>query len=338
MRSALDTVLVTTDPQIIDIVESTAAASAVPIHRCAGLAEVGESPGVVVLGVDVAEQAALAGWSRAGAVVVGFDAATVARWSCPLGARVVVLPEGARELAGVLSGSAAETARVIAVVGGAGGVGTSTLAVGLAQQASRRGIPTALVDADPGSGGLDLLLGAERLPGWRWPALAAASGRLGAIDQDVVDVAGLALLSAAREPRVGIPAAAVAASLASLARSRKLVLVDVGRGDTAMAQAALSSCAGALVLLDTRVAAVAATKAVLAGLPIPTRIVLQRSRQAPLSTAEVAYSLGADVWVIPRDHEIARGAEQGIAPDDCAGRAWRKAVATVLDVVEPRHG
>ena len=36
-----------------------------------------------------------------------------------------------------------------------------------------------LIDADPRSGGLDLLLGAERTAGWRWPRLATARGHLG---------------------------------------------------------------------------------------------------------------------------------------------------------------
>ncbi|HFG8808774.1 septum site-determining protein Ssd [Corynebacterium striatum] len=66
----------------------------------------------------------------------------------------------------------------LAVVGAAGGVGTSTFAYALAVEAGA-GL---LVDAAPYSGGLDLLAGIEEEPGARWPDLASGSGAVNATD------------------------------------------------------------------------------------------------------------------------------------------------------------
>lgn len=50
-------------------------------------------------------------------------------------------------------------ARTIAVASGKGGVGKSTLALGIAMAAAERGVKTALVDADLGLANLDVLCG-----------------------------------------------------------------------------------------------------------------------------------------------------------------------------------
>ena len=91
-----------------------------------------------------------------------------------------------RPRSGWSSGSAApqgerrEAGRVLAVLGGRGGAGASVLAAGLCVTASRSGLRTLLVDADPLGGGADLLLGWEEEHGLRWPQLAEAGGRLDA--------------------------------------------------------------------------------------------------------------------------------------------------------------
>ena len=61
---------------------------------------------------------------------------------------------------------------------------------------------TLLVDLDPLGGGLDLLLGAERLAGLRWPDLAGARGRLGGgmLRDALPRLDGLSLLSWAGGP------------------------------------------------------------------------------------------------------------------------------------------
>lgn len=68
--------------------------------------------------------------------------------------------------------------KVIAVLGAAGGVGTSTFAAALALCVGE----SILVDATVTSGGLDLLLGVEESPGLRWNDFSFAAGGVRAND------------------------------------------------------------------------------------------------------------------------------------------------------------
>ena len=92
------------------------------------------------------------------------------------------------------------------VIGGSGGVGASTWrpawpsprpVQGRAQHAGRRRSAT--------GGGIDLLLGAERVDGWRWPRLAGARGHLGDLAGQLPTVDGVDVLAMARtgHPRAG---------------------------------------------------------------------------------------------------------------------------------------
>ena len=93
---------------------------------------------------------------------------------------VMTLPADEAELVAALS-EAAESRRddgrrgaVVAVMAGRGGAGASLFATALAQTAA----DALLVDADPWSGGIDLVVGSEDEPGLRWPDLALERGRL----------------------------------------------------------------------------------------------------------------------------------------------------------------
>ncbi|AKK07226.1 helicase/secretion neighborhood CpaE-like protein [Corynebacterium mustelae] len=89
---------------------------------------------------------------------------------------------------------------IIAVTASVGGVGASTLAASVALQSATE-IPTVLIDTDPHSAGIDLLLGCELRAGIRWADL-----RLSDTTVDPVDIVtalpqtdnGLALLTTAR--------------------------------------------------------------------------------------------------------------------------------------------
>jgi secretion/DNA translocation related CpaE-like protein len=120
---------------------------------------------------------------------------------------------------------------VICVVGGSGGVGATTLAAGLAFVAARTQ-RTLLIDADPRSGGLDLLMGAERIPGWRWPRLASARGHLGDLTGQLPSVEDVDLLSMARDeslPGCELRAEQMKAVLLSAMRTHAVVVVDLSR-------------------------------------------------------------------------------------------------------------
>jgi secretion/DNA translocation related CpaE-like protein len=95
--------------------------------------------------------------------------------------RVYHLPSDEGELMKRLAESADHPAvglrpgQVIAVVAGRGGAGASVLSAALALDAGR----ALLIDMDPCSGGLDLVLGGEAGVGLRWPDLVLQGGRLG---------------------------------------------------------------------------------------------------------------------------------------------------------------
>ena len=113
---------------------------------------------------------------------------------------------------------------------GSGGVGASTLAAGLAFVAARSGRRTALVDLDPGGGGLDLLVGAERLDGWRWPRLVAARGHLGDLGNSCRAWTGSRCCRwAGAVRRSGCRPRPLRAVLGSLTASHELTVVDVPR-------------------------------------------------------------------------------------------------------------
>jgi secretion/DNA translocation related CpaE-like protein len=134
------------------------------------------------------EEPEAAGWH--GAIAVGAD-------------RVMTLPADETELVAVLSEAAAVGGRdaerrgaVVAVMGGRGGAGASLFATALAQSAGE----ALLVDADPWSGGIDLVAGSEEKPGLRWPDLALEHGRLdfAALRQALPRIDGICVLSSVR--------------------------------------------------------------------------------------------------------------------------------------------
>lgn len=65
--------------------------------------------------------------------------------------------------------------RLFGVQGLSGGVGASVLTAAAATRSALRG-SVLVVDTDPWGAGVDVLLGMERVPGWRWPDLEMLRG------------------------------------------------------------------------------------------------------------------------------------------------------------------
>ncbi len=300
----------------------------------------------VLVGEDQAAALASTGpRERRSVYLVGFGAAELGRWSVPLGGQVIVLPEGLAALTAVLSEQRGAGAPVIGVVGGSGGVGASTLAAGLALAATRRGRTAALVDLDPWGGGLDLLLGAERTPGWRWQDLLGARGEVTDIRRFLPQVDGLTLVAMGR-PRAGEPPAeppspeSVRAVLGSLSRHHDLVMVDAGRGRVGPGRAALSSCRGVVVLAGATVRAVAAAAS---GVPAleggELRLVVRTSAVSRVAAETVGQALGLPVaGVLPDDRGLARSADEGDPPGLTGRGRWARAVARLLDGLDRLEG
>src|SRR5699024_8606034 len=116
------------------------------------------------------------------------------------------------------------------VVAGCGGAGASVLACALARRAGADH-STVLVDADPLGGGLDLVLGAEQVPGPRWTDLSASRGQLrpSTLADALPRHDGLALLSWGRDDTVDLDPDVFDDFLAAAGQAFDLVIVDLPR-------------------------------------------------------------------------------------------------------------
>lgn len=126
------------------------------------------------------------------------------------------------------------TAPSLAVVGGCGGAGTSTLAAATALAGASRPQSTLLVETDAWGSGLDVLLGIEDAPGLRWSGLSIEGGRIssGAL-RDALPAHGehVRVLACSRKGTGGAgPTAAAVRAVADAGRhAGDLVVCDVSR-------------------------------------------------------------------------------------------------------------
>jgi hypothetical protein len=190
-------------------------------------------------------------------------------------------------------------APVIGVVGGNGGVGASTFAAGLARLASQADSVTraVLVEIDPTSGGIDVLLGVEGVAGPRWSGLRLAGGRLeaAALTEGLPTWSSVAFVAADVTP-----SADAVAQLLPVARRVGPVVVDLPRWGAPARSAALANCDLVILITGSDVASVAGARSVAAGLGTGMRVALiVRGGAAP---HEVSSLVGAPlIGHIPGD-------------------------------------
>ena len=253
--------------------ERVVAAAGARTARVAGpTRRIWRTAAAVVLDEDGARRCADARLPRRdGVFLVGEDEPSAATWAAAIGVgaqQLFALPRQETDLMGLLS-EAAETGpaasrrgRLIAVTGGRGGAGASVFAAALAQAAGE----SLLVDLDPCSGGIDLLLGGESAPGLRWPDLNLGGGRLGwdAVREVLPRSGGVSVLSSARafheiDPE---PAAAV---LDAGRRAGVFVVCDVPRQPTPASLGAVEAADLVIVVTTCDVRGIAAATATLGG-------------------------------------------------------------------------
>lgn len=286
-----------------DIVEPVSTAAAALGQRAiacepSAAAEAWAAAGTVFVGVDAAAHVVEAGFPRRDRVyLVGGDAGSAALWSMPLGAETIVLPQGRAWLSAVLADGAVDRAAdMLAVLGGSGGAGASTLAAALAWRAAGRGETVVLVDVDRLGGGLDLLLGAERVPGWRWPRFSGADGVLGDLREFLPVVDGVALLSMVRGPEREPARESLGAVLGSLQRGFDRVVIDVGRCGGATGGEVLRLAGRTVLVVGGSVRGVAAAGQVLRVFDPPAcEVVARQLPGARVSDDAVADALGLPV-------------------------------------------
>jgi secretion/DNA translocation related CpaE-like protein len=261
------------DPALRDDVDRVAAASGLQVVHASDPSGRKAWAGAVAVLLDVkaARRCAQRALPRRGHVVlVGRAEPLATDWEAAIavGAQhVITLPDQDGELMAELS-DAAEAARddgrrgaVVAVIGGRGGAGASVFATALAQTA-----PDALlIDADPWSGGIDLVLGSEGQAGLRWPDLSLQGGRLsiGALRDALPQSHGVSVLSGGPAGS-DVDAAPLAAVIDAGSRGGATVICDVPRRSTAAAETALDAADLVVVIAPADVRSCAAAAAIAA--------------------------------------------------------------------------
>ena len=154
---------------------------------------------------------------------------------CALPAQEDLLTRNLADAAEQARGDVGE-GRVIAVVGGRGGAGASVFAAALAQTSAC----SLLVDLDPWSGGIDLLLDSESAPGLRWPDLSLQGGRLNwpPVRDALPNHRGVSVLSGTRSCHE-MDAGPVESVLDAGRRGGVMVICDLPRRATAAMAAVL---------------------------------------------------------------------------------------------------
>jgi secretion/DNA translocation related CpaE-like protein len=213
---------------------------------------------------------------------------------------------------------------VIAVIGGRGGAGATTLATVLAVTGVDLGLRCLLIDADPLGGGIDLALGCEGCVGLRWPDLTAAGGRVSgaALLEALPTVHGLSVLSAGRGDALTVPAVAMRSVTAAAARISDVVVIDLPRHVDDAAEEALAVATVTLMVVPAEVRAVAAAGrvAVAVGLTArDVRVVVRGPAPAGLNASVVADTLGLPLagW-LPAEPRLDETYERGQPPGQSA--------------------
>ncbi|SEO42799.1 septum site-determining protein Ssd [Actinacidiphila rubida] len=240
---------------------------------------------------------------RRGVLLIGRDLDDAETWRRGVGIgadHVLFLPESETWLVDRIADIAEGTgspALTVGVVGGRGGAGASTLACGMAVTAARGGLRTMLIDGDPLGGGLDILLGAERTGGLRWPDFADSRGRVnsGALEESLPRLDALSVLSWDRGDTVAIPPAAMRSVLGAARRRGGVVVVDLPRRvDDTVAETLHQIDVGLLVVpAELRAVAAASRVAGAVGTHLKDLRVVARGPFAPgLDDQETARLLG----------------------------------------------
>jgi secretion/DNA translocation related CpaE-like protein len=117
-----------------------------------------------------------------------------------------------------------------------------------------------LLDVDPWSGGLDLLIGGEDQPGLRWPDVAVEGGRLNfaAVREASPAVGGVTVLSGTRSDHE-IETSTLSAVVDAARRADATVICDLPRRLTPAAEAALDAADLVVVVAPCEARACAAT-------------------------------------------------------------------------------
>ena len=292
----------------------------------------------VLVGEDLAAQLAGAGLPRREHVVL--VAREPSRWwpdAVALGAVAVCSPRDEDQVLEAVSAAldGHGEACLVSLVGGSGGIGTSTLAVALGLGAQRRGLRALVLDADPLGGGLELILGAERAEGLRWHDFEATRGRLNAGSlTDVLPVhRGVATLSWGATGTATLPDA-VPSVLTAAVRGFDVVVADVPRQLDPPGVDVVGRSVLTVLLVAEDVRGVGAARQVLERVQqvAASIVVVSVARHGGIGPAAVSDAIGLPVLARLRTDPRLRGAvDRGLGPG--RSRTVRRTTGAILDAL-----
>jgi secretion/DNA translocation related CpaE-like protein len=319
--------VISADEELLDdLLRLLAAAGAEPELATGGpaLRRAHRDAPLVLLGADALTGGAVRALPRRpGVVVVSGRPLPATGWAAAVevGAeRVAVLPE---DEAWLLSRSAAaaqvpgDRGWLVVVGGSCGGAGASTVAAAVALAAAPGVL---LVDADPWGAGLDLLLGAERAEGLRWPELTGLRGRVDgdALAAALPEVGGVHVLAASRSAPAPVPDDALAAVVEAARAGGRPVVVDLPRaGSGPPGEVVLADADLAVLVVPARLRAATAARLLVQapGSGWSTARLVVRSVAGGLSREEVADVVGRPVLGdLPHDRSAVPRGERGEPP------------------------
>jgi secretion/DNA translocation related CpaE-like protein len=223
---------------------------------------------------------------------------------------------------------------VIAVSGSCGGAGASTVAAALALASAPGAL---LVDGDAWGGGLDLLLGAERAEGLRWPELTGLRGRVAgdALLAALPEVAGVHVLAADRSAPAEVPEAAVVAVTEAAASTGSTVVLDLPRS-APLPDGPVASADLAVLVVPARLRAAGAARLLVdsEGSPWGRAGLVVRTVPGGLAVREVEDVVGRPVLAtLPHDRSAVARSERGeppsIAPRSPLGTVARRVLGVL---------
>lgn len=258
--------------------------------------------------------------------------------------RVAALPAAGAWLAEHLARRNGPRGRVVGIAGTFGGAGGSTLACLLAQRAAQTGRGVLLADVDECGGGLEYRLGAEGIPGLRWPDLADVRGTLNPeqLVSALPDVGGFSLLTRpAGEPVQEGREAEVLPSVLEAARyAFDLTFLDLGTCPRP-GSLVLGHCDALLVVLSGRTQLLLAARSWWASLQASapdTFAVVRGPFGEGLDEVRVSDAAGIRLaGYLPCVRAVAAAEDRGRLLE-LRRRRFRRALARILDAVDPAPG